>query len=155
MKQHCICIYSISSGNCLFMFIHVPIPLSVPFPLICCTHIWTEIIYEYIYSTSFYKDNVILIIKPTEILQNKKSQISIHHKHEYKILDKILATRLPWWLSSKDSACQCRGHGFNPRSGKKPHAMEQLSPFITTTEPVQSPQATATEPMLPGACAPQ
>ena len=71
VKQHCECIYNISSVNCLLMFIHVPIPLCVPFPLICCTHIWTEIIYEYIYSTSFYKHSVILITKPTEILQNK------------------------------------------------------------------------------------
>ena len=36
------------------------------------------------------------------------------------------------WLSS---ACQCRGHGFNPWSGKIPHAEEQLSPCTTTTEP--------------------
>ena len=21
---------------------------------------------------------------------------------------------LPWWLSGKESACQCRRHGFNP-----------------------------------------
>ena len=21
---------------------------------------------------------------------------------------------LPWWLSGKESTCQCRGHGFNP-----------------------------------------
>ena len=26
-----------------------------------------------------------------------------------------------------DSACQCRGHGFDPRSGKAPHVMGQLS----------------------------
>ena len=24
-------------------------------------------------------------------------------------------SRLPWWLSGKESACQCRGHRFNPR----------------------------------------
>ena len=22
-------------------------------------------------------------------------------------------SRLPWWLSGKESACQCRGHEFN------------------------------------------
>ena len=32
--------------------------------------------------------------------------------------------------------CQCRGHGFEPWSGKIPHAAEQLSPCATTTEPV-------------------
>ena len=25
--------------------------------------------------------------------------------------------RLPWWLSGKESACQCRRHGFNPWAG--------------------------------------
>ena len=33
--------------------------------------------------------------------------------------------------------CQCRGHGFEPWSGKIPHAAEQLSPCATTTEPVR------------------
>ena len=48
----------------------------------------------------------------------------------------------------KESVCQCRGHGFEPRSGKIPHATEQRSPCATTTEPaVQSPRATTTEPM--------
>ena len=27
---------------------------------------------------------------------------------------------LPWWLSGKESACQCRRHGFNPWSRKIP-----------------------------------
>ena len=35
-----------------------------------------------------------------------------------------------------ESACQCRGHGFDPWSGKIPHAVEQLSPCATTTETV-------------------
>ena len=43
---------------------------------------------------------------------------------------------LPWWLSGKESTCQCRRHGFNPWSGKIPYAMEQLSWCITTIEPV-------------------
>ena len=33
------------------------------------------------------------------------------------------------------SACQCRGHGFDPWSEKIPHAMGQLTPCATTTEP--------------------
>ena len=41
----------------------------------------------------------------------------------------------PWWRSGQESACQCRGHGFEPWSGKIPHATEQLSPCTTTTEP--------------------
>ena len=35
---------------------------------------------------------------------------------------------LPWWCSGWESACQCRGHGFEPWSGKIPHAAEQLGP---------------------------
>ena len=42
---------------------------------------------------------------------------------------------LPWWCSGWESAWQCRGHGFEPWSGKIPHAAEQLSPRATTTEP--------------------
>ena len=38
-------------------------------------------------------------------------------------------------LKRKESACQCRGHGFEPWSRKISHAMEQLSPCTTTTEP--------------------
>ena len=43
---------------------------------------------------------------------------------------------LSWWLSAKESSCQCRRHGFHPWSGKIPRAVEQLSPWATTTEPV-------------------
>ena len=35
---------------------------------------------------------------------------------------------LPRWLSGKESACRCRTDGFNPSSGKIPHASEQLGP---------------------------
>ena len=44
---------------------------------------------------------------------------------------------LPWWRSGWDSACQCRGHGFEPWSGKIPHAAEQLGPWATITEPAR------------------
>ena len=41
----------------------------------------------------------------------------------------------------------CRSHGFNPWSGKTPHAVEQLSLCATTIEPVlQSSYAATTEP---------
>ena len=42
---------------------------------------------------------------------------------------------LPWWRGGWESACQCRRHGFEPWSGKIPHAAEQLGPWATTTEP--------------------
>ena len=44
---------------------------------------------------------------------------------------------LPWWRSGWESACQCRGHGFEPWSGKIPHAAEQLGQWATATEPAR------------------
>ena len=44
---------------------------------------------------------------------------------------------LPWWRSGWESACQCRGHRFEPWSGKIPHAAEQLGPWATITEPAR------------------
>ena len=49
----------------------------------------------------------------------------------------IINCGLPWWRSGWESACQCRGHGFEPWSGKIPHAAEQLGPWATITEPVR------------------
>ena len=42
---------------------------------------------------------------------------------------------LPWWLSGKESTCQCKGHRFDPPAGKILHAVDQLSPGATSTEP--------------------
>ena len=43
---------------------------------------------------------------------------------------------LSWWLSGKESTCQGRRHGFDPWSGKTPHAEKQLSLCTTMTEPL-------------------
>ena len=48
---------------------------------------------------------------------------------------KKLKIGLPWWRSGWESAYQCREHGFEPWSGKIPHAAEQLGPWATITEP--------------------
>ena len=45
---------------------------------------------------------------------------------------------LPWWLSGREPACQCRGHRLDPRSGRVPHAAERLSP---SAAPTDSPRA--------------
>ena len=50
------------------------------------------------------------------------------------ITQEILAG-LPWWLSGYESACQRRGRGFEPWSGRIPQAAEQLSPCATIAEP--------------------
>ena len=36
---------------------------------------------------------------------------------------------LPWWPSVWESACQCRGHGLDPRSGKIARAVWQRGPW--------------------------
>ena len=41
---------------------------------------------------------------------------------------KINYTGYSWWLSGKESTCQCRRHGFYPWSEKIPHAVEQAKP---------------------------
>ena len=58
-------------------------------------------------------------------------------KSEHRTTLEISTLGLPWWCSSWESACWCRGPGFEPWSGKIPHATEQLSPCATTTEPAR------------------
>ena len=58
-----------------------------------------------------------------------------NNEREFSIKD--WAKGLPWWRSGWESACQCRGHGFEPWSGKIPHAGEQLGPWATITEPAR------------------
>ena len=55
--------------------------------------------------------------------------------NEEQISLKVCLGGLPWWLSGKESDCQCGRHGFNHWSRKIPHAMEQLSLWAPTTEP--------------------
>ena len=73
-----------------------------------------------------------------DLLQVNYISIMLIFKTEKR--DNLLKSRthilgLPWWRSDWESACQCRAQGFEPWSGKIPHATEQLSPCATTTEP--------------------
>ena len=57
----------------------------------------------------------------------------------YEALDSTIRNvfwGLSWWLSGKESTCQCRRHGFDLWSRKIPRAAEQLSLCATTIEPV-------------------
>ena len=47
---------------------------------------------------------------------------------------RVLFRQGPLEMVSPESTCQCRGHGFDPWSGKNPHAAGQLRPCTTTTE---------------------
>ena len=42
------------------------------------------------------------------------------HSQRYKHLGSIISVGLPWWLSSKESAWQCRKLRFDPWVGKIP-----------------------------------
>ena len=65
----------------------------------------------------------------------------LYFKFLFKFLKNLHRFRnfsgLPWWRSGWESACQCRGHGFKPWSGKIPHAAEQLGSWATITEPAR------------------
>ena len=50
---------------------------------------------------------------------------------------KNIAFGLPWWRSGWESACQCRGHGFEPWSGRISHAAERLGPWAAAAEPAR------------------
>ena len=88
-------------------------------------------------SSLFYKIENREVIK----LRDPKAEISV--LLSYRVISSRTETYntikirrgLPWWRSGWESACQCRGHRFEPWSGKIPHASEQLGPCATTAEP--------------------
>ena len=80
------------------------------------------------------------VIDNTYSLINEPDSTHPFTGEEYIWVVKILKSinwGLPCWHSGWESACQCRGHGFEPWSGKIPHATEQLSPWATITEPAR------------------
>ena len=74
-------------------------------------------------------------------------------------LDSFLG--LPWWRSGWESACQCRGHGFEPWSGRSHVPWSNWAPapqLLTLRSGAHEPQAlsrcaTTAEARAPGACA--
>ena len=73
-----------------------------------------------------------------------KEKVNVKHQGLESILNNV-QIGLPWWISGKETAYQCRRHGFDPWFKKILHAMRQLSLCVTTTEAVlQCPAATTT-----------
>lgn len=76
-----------------------------------------------------------LMLKSLTIAQ-ARSSVCISAKEQN------MSTRLPWWLSGKDSACQCGRSEFSPWSGRISHVMQRLSPCsqpLTLCSGVQEP----------------
>ena len=82
------------------------------------------------------------------IMRAEKRRLSLHVEIQvekrkcssgcFYFLNKIrIKGGLPWWRSGWESACQCRGHGFESRSGKIPYAAERLGLWATITEPAR------------------
>ena len=69
-----------------------------------------------------------LVGSKSSMLLHKQLLISVTFKNEYMLA-------LPWWLSSRESSCQCRRLGFAPWSKKIPQAEEQLSPWAAALVP--------------------
>ena len=52
-----------------------------------------------------------LALSPFEFVINAVNKLRLKKAHIYK-------RGLTWWFSGKESACQCRRHGFDPSVGK-------------------------------------
>ena len=69
------------------------------------------------------------ILKETLLHEKKKGKI---HKNLSKGINKQTESKIAIQGfpggAVVENACQCRGHGFEPWSGKIPHAVEQLGP---------------------------
>ena len=79
------------------------------------------------------------------VIGKEEIKLSLFTYNMITLHKKILRNQLknthkfPWWLSGKESACQCRRPEFDPRSGKIPHVAEQLSPCPRAEEPQKKP----------------
>ena len=64
-----------------------------------------------------------------------REEISEDWSRWEKSVESVKVQDFPGTPVVKTPSFHCRGHGFDPWSGKIPHAVEQLSPCATTTEP--------------------
>ena len=73
-----------------------------------------------------------------QVMKGKNPRVPYPERISFRFAGEIKSfTGLSWWHSGWESACQCRGHGFEPWSGKIPHAAEWLGPWATIAEPTR------------------
>ena len=88
--------------------------------------------------TPEHTTHALLPLRKDQLCFQRQPPLAGAGKHSYHPLQQAHwgVWGLPWWLSRKESTCQCRRHGSDPWSRKIPHATEQLSTRTTATEPV-------------------
>ena len=80
-------------------------------------------------STHSFSVTPFSLLKADAILSAKRLLPTTEMPHlNHRSLDRYGKLRLPWWSNGWESACRCRGHGFDPLSGKIPYTEGQLSP---------------------------
>ena len=52
----------------------------------------------------------------------------LHHFYKYILIQKVFCIGFPWWLSGKESAYQCKKHGFDPWARKILHGSKRPGP---------------------------
>ena len=65
------------------------------------------------------------------LLRTGACRYTVSHLEQHVCWDRerhVKNKGLPWRLGGKESACQCRRHGFHPWSGELPRASGHLSP---------------------------
>ena len=127
--RHCLCCYPKSAS---FL-------CSSP-PTFRCMDIWNTPASQYAGQRHLCWAVVVLLVVDWRH-ETKAVSVSLCHYTDVTFWFSILTSKpclgLPWWSNGWESACQCRGRGFEPWSGKIPHAAEQLGPWATTTEPAR------------------
>ena len=97
------------------------------FLLESCLHI------QFISNAKF--SSLLLRAKLASVRQGRLAQsLHVTDTERWESLKRANA-ELPWRSSGKESTCWCGRPGFDPLSGKIPHAEEQLSPWTAAAEP--------------------
>ena len=89
------------------------------------------ILFIYYTKTTFFTKKYLLYANKFTVQQTVFQSSTVTTVQNMK-----LPLGLPWYLSSKESTCRCKRHGFNPWPGKIPRAAVQRSPYATTIKPV-------------------